>query len=103
MQSVTKRDKFEKMGQYVLICFNEEPLLPTVEGSELQYRYDTAKLPLGCARDVVIDTIVKIKYPTFDKEIAAILNGGIDSQEHSEWRVVAKLIADEFVVYRNSL
>lgn len=103
MQSATKRNKFEMMGQYILVCFNEQEVLPTDEDSEIHYQYDSAKLPICCERDEAINSVVKIRYKTFDKEIAAIINGGQDAQNHNEWRVAAKLIADEFITYRDNL
>lgn len=98
MQSNTKHNKFTKMGQFVLIAFNEREL--QIE-DETHYQYDSAKVLLCSGRDEVIDVLVKIKYPTFDKEIAAIANGGEAAQKHSEWRVTAKIIADEFISYRD--
>lgn len=99
MQSNTKHNKFTKMGQFVLIAFNEREL--QIE-DETHYQYDSAKVPLCSSRDEVISALVKIKYPTFDKEIAAIQNGGEDVQAHSDCRVTAKLIANEFVVFRDA-
>lgn len=101
MQSTNKRNKFETMGQFVAISFNEQEIKATDE-TEKQYQYDFAKVPLCSSRDEVINALVKIKYPTFDKEIAAMANGGEDGQGHSDWRVKAKLIADEFVAFRDS-
>lgn len=101
MQSTDKRNKFEMMGQFVAISFNEQEVVATDE-TERQYQYDFAKVPLCSGRDEVVNALVKIKYPTFDKEIAAIVNGGSAAQTHSEWRVTAKVIADEFIAYRNT-
>lgn len=102
MQSVNKRNKLEMMGQFVGISFNEQEIEETDE-TEKQYQYDFAKVPLCSSRGEVINALVKIKYPTFDKEIAAIQNGGEDAQEHNKWRAIAKLIADEFVTFRDAL
>lgn len=99
MQSVTKRDKFEKMGQYVLICFNEQEILPTEEDGETHYQYDSAKVPLLSKRCDVIQAIIRIKYPDLDSELAARMNGGDEQEGHEAWRVAAKAVADEFEVY----
>lgn len=101
MQSTNKRNKFEMMGQFVAISFNEQEIAATDE-TEKQYQYDFAKVPLCSSRDEIINALVKIRYKTFDKEIAAITNGGQYAQEHSDWRVTAKLIADEFIAYRDN-
>jgi hypothetical protein len=99
MQSATKRNKFEMMGQYVLICFNEQEILPTEEDGETQYQYDSAKVPLLAKRCDVIQSLIKIKYPDLDSEFAARINGGDEQEQHGAWRVTAKAVADAFEVY----
>lgn len=103
MQSSVKRDKFERMGEFVLICINEgiEVASSMDDGIEAttQYCYDSAKVHLMSQRDEVIQAIMRIKYKDVDSEFAARLNGGTDEEAHTEWRLVAKGVADEFTAY----
>lgn len=96
MKSNTKHNKFTKMGQFVMIAFNEREL--QIEG-ETQYQYDSAKVLLLSKRCDVIQAIIRIKYPDLDSELAARMNGGDDQEQHEAWRVTAKAVADEFEVY----
>lgn len=98
MQSTTKRNKFEMMGQYVLICFNEQEILPIEEDGETYYQYDFTKVPLLTKRCDIIQAIIRIKYPDLDSEFAARVNGGDEQEEHDAWRLIAKAVADEFEV-----
>lgn len=34
--------------------------------------------------------------------LAAMANGGDDAQDHSDWRVMAKSLADEVLKFRNN-
>lgn len=103
MQSATKRNKFEMMGHHVLVCFNEQEILPTEEGDDIRYQYDSAKVPLLSKRCDVIQSIIKIRYPNLDSEFAARMNGGDEQEQHEAWRVTAKVVADEFEVYVKDL
>ena len=101
MQSSVRRNKFERMGEFVLICINEDTLevATTDMNTDTQYSYDSTKVKLLSNRDEVIQTIMRIKYKDIDSEFAARLNGGTDEETHDAWRLVAKGIADEFMVY----
>lgn len=102
MQSSVKRDKFERMGEFVLICINESVgTISTMydEGVTTQYCYDSAKVKLLSHRDEVIQSIMRIMYKDIESEFAARLNGGTDELAHAEWRLMAKSVADEFELY----
>lgn len=101
MQSSVRRDKFERMGEFVLICINEDTfeVAPTDMDVDTQYYYDSTKVKLPSSRDEVIQAIMRIKYKDVDSEFAARLNGGTDEEAHTEWRLVAKGVADEFTAY----
>lgn len=105
MQSSVKRDKFERMGEFVLICINESVEVGSSMHDEVvttQYSYESAKVRLLSSRDEVIQAIMRIKYKDIDSEFAARLNGGTDEETHAAWRVVAKGVADEFTAYVES-
>lgn len=106
MKSNVKRDKFERMGEFVLICINESiEEVGSIDGgieATTQYCYDSTKVNLMSQRDAVIQAIMRIKYKDVDSEFAARLNGGTDEEAHTEWRLVAKGVADEFTAYVES-
>ena len=101
MQSSVRRNKFERMGEFVLICINEDTLevSPTDTNIDTQYYYDSTKVKLLSNRDEVIQAIMRIRYKDIDSEFAARLNGGTDEEAHAAWRIVAKGVADEFTTY----
>ena len=101
MQSSVKRNKFERMGEFVLICINEDTLEVSTTDTNIdtQYYYDSTKVKLLSNRDEVIQAIIRIKYKDIDSEFAARLNGGTDEETHAAWRLVAKGVADEFATY----
>lgn len=99
MQSASKRNKFDVMGEFIAVSFNE---IEVTHNDETHYQYDFVKIPICCDRDEIINYLMKVKYSTFDKEIAAMVNGGDDAQEHSDWRVMAKSLADEVLEFRDS-
>lgn len=93
MQSTRQVNKFTRMGDHVLISFNEQE----VENEDgTQYLYDSTKVKLMATRAEVIQFIIRIKYKDIESELAARLNGGDEEAAHEAWRGQAKLIADEF-------
>lgn len=94
MQSAEKRNKFERMGECVLICINEEEV---TNEDTISFKYDSVKVGLLDSRNIVIQKLMRVKYPDIDSEIAAISNGGAAVLEHGEWRDTAKLTASEFI------
>jgi hypothetical protein len=104
MQSSVRRNKFERMGEFVLICINEDTLEVATTDTDIdtQYYYDSTKVKLLSNRDEVIQTIMRIRYKDIDSEFAARLNGGVDELAHAEWRLIAKSVADEFEVYASN-
>lgn len=104
MRSIVKRNKFERMGDFILISFNERMVAVESEPeTETQYEYDAAKVKLLAPRKEVIQTIMRTRYPDMDSEFAARINGGTEEEEHESLRVTAKLIADEFEIYVSSV
>lgn len=101
MQSSVRRNKFERMGEFVLICINEDTLEVATTDTEAstQYYYDSTKVRLLSGRDEVIQAIMRIRYKDIDSEFAARLNGGTDEETHAAWRLAAKGVADEFTTY----
>lgn len=104
-QCSEKKPKFEKIGQYIHIYIDEEiESVVHEEGHEsLIYKYHCTKVPIMISRNELIDSIIKINYPSFDAEIAAMANGGADSEEHQDWRNKAKLVASEFEEFKKTL
>ena len=100
-QCSEQKPKFEKVGQFIHIYFDEETV-PATEDAEQSYRYCYCKVPMMVSRSELIDSIVKIKYPTFDAEIAAMANGGVDLEEHQVWRTKAKTLATEFDEFKET-
>lgn len=103
-QCSEQKPKFEKVGQYIHIYIDEEiDSVVNEEGYEsLIYKYHYTKVPIMISRSELIDSIIKINYPSFDAEIAAMANGGVDSEEHQSWRMNAKQIATEFEMFRQA-
>lgn len=101
MQSATKRNKFERMGQFVQICFNEQ--MTQIDEEDIFYNYDTTKVKIFSKRNEVIQSIVRIRYKDMDSEFAARINGGQELTDHNEWREQSKLIATEFEEYISTL
>lgn len=101
MQSSVRRNKFERMGEFVIICINGDTLEVATTDTyiDTQYCYDSTKVRLLSSRDEVIQAIMRIRYKDIDSEFAARLNGGTDEEIHAAWRVVAKGVADEFATY----
>lgn len=58
------------------------------------YSYWMIKFSVSCTRQDLIERIVKLKYPTYDTEIAALANS---DPEHTAWRAEAKTLADEIL------
>lgn len=104
-QCSEQKPKFEKVGQYVHIYMDEEvSTVIDMEDNEIPlYKYHYAKVPIMTSRDDIISSIIKIKYPSFDAEIAAMANGSVDAAEHQEWRNQAKLTASEFEEFKKTL
>jgi hypothetical protein len=104
MQSSVRRNKFERMGGFVLICINEDTseVTPLDTEASTQYSYDSTKVSLFSPREEVIQAIMRIKYKDIDSEFAARLNGGTEGEAHAAWRLVAKGVADELTAYVES-
>lgn len=100
-----QKPKFEKIGQYIHIYIDEDisTITDTESNETMIYKYHYTKVPIMTSRSELIDSIIKIKYPTFDTEIAAMANGGTDSEEHQAWRNKAKLLASEFEEFKKDL
>lgn len=90
-----KLEKFQRVGPFVRINFGE--VESTTEEGEKLYTYSTAKVGVLDSRDAVVEAIMKVEYPNYACEIAAIANGGEDAQAHLDFRVLAKELADEFI------
>lgn len=102
MQSSVRRNKFERMGEFVLICINESVEMvksPIDDEITTHYCYDSAKVELLAPRERVIQSLMRIMYKNIEDEFAARLNGGVDELAHAEWRLIAKSVADEFELY----
>lgn len=100
MRSTDKFNQFTRIGDYVLINFNER-LIESEEGN--QYEYDSTKVQLLTPRREVIQAIMRIKYPDMESEFAARINVGDEADEHEAWREQAKAIADSIELFYGEL
>ena len=99
--STEKLQKFQREGQYVFVRLDEKKETSELEqaGEVEQYSYLQSKIKLSgnIKRDMIIESIVRAKYPTYGAEIAAMANSGEEYQEHQDWRQLAKDTADYFI------
>lgn len=95
-ESPSKLNTYHVMGRKLRINFNEQEVARggIDETPSTAYQYKTAEVDKLANRDQIIEAIMATRYPTFGSELAAIRNGGAESQEHEELRVLAKQLAD---------
>jgi hypothetical protein len=72
----------------------DEQELPAVEEGGPQYSYLMIKFTSACSRSELIQRVVRLSFPTYDSEIAALANADPD---HAACRLAAKEIADEII------
>lgn len=95
-QSPVKLETYQVMGRKLRINFSEQTVSSEGidEAPSTTYQYNTAEVDKLANRDKIIEAIMATRYPTFGSELAAIRNGGAESQEHEDLRVLAKSLAD---------
>lgn len=93
MQSSEKKLKIIRIADVGYYCWDEQ-VSPATQDSDLSYSYLMIKFTASCSRSELIERVVRIKYPTYDSEIAALANA---DQAHTAWRTLAKEIADEII------
>lgn len=93
--STGKLQKFQREGQHVFVRLDEKK----EDGEMEQYSYLQAKIRLSgnIKRDIIIESIIRAKYPSYGAEIAAMANSEEEYQEHQDWRQLAKDTADYFI------
>ena len=93
--STEKLQKFQREGQYVFVRLDEKE----ESGDTEQYSYLQSKIRLSgnIKRDIIIESIIRAKYPSYGAELAAMSNGEEEHQEHQDWRQLAKDTADYFI------
>lgn len=94
--STGKLQKFQREGQYVFIRLDEKKE-ETDEMEQYSYLQSKIKLSGNIKRDMIIESIIRSKYPTYGAELAAMSNGEEERQEHQDWRQLAKDTADYFI------
>jgi len=89
---------YEVMGHKLRIHFNHTLVVreDTDGGSETFHTYDTSVVEVTASRDTVIESIMRVKYPTYGVELAAVQNGKGVSLRHGEYRDMAKQLADDW-------
>lgn len=95
-QSQERKNKIEIIGNVGYLWFDEE-VVPAREGEEVSgdiYKYRMLKFKTDSSRGELVQGVIKLKYPSYDMEIAALSN---QDAEHSEWREKAKRLADEVI------
>lgn len=93
--STEKLQKFHREGQYVFIRLDEKK--ETDEMEQYSYLQSRIKLSGNIKRDLIIESIIRAKYPTYGAELAAMSNGEEERQDHQDWRQLAKDTAEYFI------
>ena len=93
--STGKLQKFQREGQYVFIRLDEKK--ETDEMEQYSYLQSKIKLSGNIKKDIIIESIIRAKYPTYGAELASMANGEEGRQEHQAWRQLAKDTADYFI------
>lgn len=70
--------------------------VPATEYIDSGWQCEEAVCSVNASRSEIIEAIIRTKYPTYGAEIAAIQNGGADTEEHQAFRAFAKLMADGY-------
>lgn len=86
-----KLERIDNIGYY----WWDEQEAPATEDDDVSYSYMMIKFTTACSRSDLVERIIRLEYPTYDSEIAALANG---DPAHSVWRALAKEIADEIIV-----
>jgi len=87
---------YEVMGHKLRIHFNHTPTTHEGVDGEIEqgHSYSTAVVDKNVDRETIIEAIMRVKYPTYGAEIAAMQNGDPDNHEHQVMRDAAKSLAD---------
>lgn len=97
-RSCSKINKFTTYGNTILVHFDEVEIID--ESGSVCYQYTVAKLGMLDDRDTRIESIIAIKYPTYGAELAALHK---QDPEYLEFRLLAKEMSDESIMYQESL
>lgn len=95
--SYTKLDTYEVSSSTLNIYWGEEAFPPKEDETEPYWTYEFCRASIHDSRDVLIEKIIATRYPTYGSEVAAIANGGADSEEHQAFRQLAKQLANNFI------
>mgnify|MGYP001774133333 CR=1 FL=1 len=95
---------FEKRGLTLRVNFNEEEFIQESEGQEpkTMWRYTTAAFPVTASRPERIEAIIATRYPSYGSELAAINNGGAETDAYHAFRELAKQLANDSFGDRNA-
>ena len=88
--------EFSREGQYIYIRLDEQ-LEEQEELTQYSYLQTKVKLSGSIKRDMIIESIIRAKYPSYGAELAAMANGEGERLEHQNWRQLAKDKADYFI------
>lgn len=94
--STGKLQQFQREGQYVFIRLDEKKE-ETDDMEQYSYLQSKIKLSGNIKRDLIIESIIRARYPTYGAELAAMSNGEEERQDHQAWRQLAKDTADYFI------
>jgi hypothetical protein len=95
---VTSKEKlpeFQVIGKKLRIHFDYVEI-PATEDKDSAWECEEAATASSASRDEIIEAIIQTKYPTYGAELAAIQNGGVDADEHQQFRSFAKFLADSY-------
>ena len=93
IQSSERKLRLEKISNVGYFWWDEQES-PATEDDAVNYSYLMVKFTTACSRSDLVERVVRLKYPTYDSEIAALANA---DPAHSAWRTLAKEIADEII------
>ena len=96
-QSTQQLPKFQFRGNTLIIRCNGQTVIKQDENGDdvTNYQYCTVKVPKSSTRHQRIEAIIKIKYPTYGAELAAMHKGGDETETYLAWRETAYQVAAE--------
>lgn len=89
--------RFQRLGMTLVINFDETPEEVTDDNGKTytRYHYLTAKVKKTATSDQRVEAIIATRYPTYGAELAAINNGGQETDDYRAFRAAAKQLAKE--------
>lgn len=88
--------EFEKLGNNLVVRLDETEV-PSEKGVQFKYFQSKVKMTGNLNKDIIVEALMRSKYPTYGAELAAHFNGGDDLAEHQAWRTLSKQKAEHIV------